>query len=87
MVHYNLEPTVYSLHMLKKVNEFVAQQEKCVNVHIELETGMNRHGINVDELDDLVEALSHSSPLMTVKGIYSHFCGQDDYMHAHYPQF
>ena len=55
--------------------------EKCKNlkknlkVHLEIETGMNRTGISISDLDSFLELVSHSS--IDVLGVYSHLSSAD----------
>lgn len=55
--------------------------DKCIsnnnklNVHLEIETGMNRTGINIDNLDNFIKKIKLSS--ITVSGIYTHFSCAD----------
>lgn len=55
--------------------------DKCIsnnnklNVHLEIETGMNRTGININNLDNFIKKLKLSS--INVSGIYTHFSSAD----------
>ena len=51
-------------------------EKKCdFKVHLEIETGMNRTGIFLDDLDSFIDVLLNSS--LKVEGIYSHFSSAD----------
>ena len=44
-------------------------------IHLEIETGMNRTGIFIDDLDSFIDVLLTSS--LKIEGIYSHFSSAD----------
>lgn len=81
MVHYQLEPSLYTLHLL---DEFATVAEtlqpagnKPLLVHIELETGMNRLGFSDDEIDSLI-ALLHTYNHIQVASVFTHLAGSED---------
>jgi len=55
---------------------------KKVKVHIELETGMNRHGVKLHDLAELLHELSHF-PNLTVEGVMSHLADADGQIAAY----
>ena len=60
-------------------NEFLdkAIKEKLsIRVHLEIETGMNRTGIKIDELEEFCKNIKKSN--IIVEGIYSHLSSADD---------
>lgn len=72
LVHYNLEPELSSLSLLKKWVEFI----RVVNldnypVHLEVDTGMKRLGFVDEEMEEVAEML-RSAKAMKVKSIFSH---------------
>ncbi len=50
--------------------------EKTVQVHLELETGMNRTGIKEEELEEFVSIIK-TAPNLVVSGVYTHFSSAD----------
>lgn len=48
---------------------------KKINVHLEIETGMNRTGISISSLEGFLKKVSNS--LITVSGVYTHFSSAD----------
>ncbi len=71
---FGLEAEVYSLemlsHMLKNLN-------KLPPIHLKIETGMNRLGIQEADIDDLIQILSNH-PDFTVTGVFTHLSSQED---------
>lgn len=77
-VKYNLEPNLYSLHTVKKFLDF-ATKENLNNypVHLKFNTGLNRLGINIDEIDELIELLKNQ-PYIKVISVFSHIAASED---------
>ncbi len=50
---------------------------KKIKVHIKIDTGMNRLGINSDEAVTFIEKLSHNDNFL-IDGIYTHFATSDE---------
>lgn len=57
------------LKELKKINE-------KIKVHLEIETGMNRTGINLEELDEFIDEVNKNKNII-VEGIYTHLSSAD----------
>ncbi len=55
----------------------IASINKRVNVHLEINTGMNRLGINPDELNDYLSTLK-SLPNLNLEGVMSHLADADN---------
>ena len=54
----------------------IIRRDLKMNVHLEIETGMNRTGINPYMLDKIVGKIKKSN--INVEGIYTHFSSADD---------
>jgi len=81
MIHYDLEPEIYSLSLLDKFAEVLALlrhggSEKY-KIHIELETGMNRLGFEAAEIPLLVERIKLNHQLQ-VASVFSHLAASED---------
>jgi alanine racemase len=75
---YNLTPTLYSLSLIDKMADFAKQKGKRVNVHIKIDTGMNRLGINYKDAQKTYEKLEEYRDFLNVEGIMSHLCCADN---------
>lgn len=82
IIHHNLEPEVYSLGILNKL--IIAHKEYCeiidnkpISIHIKLDTGMHRLGMERDDIDSLIKILK-ANPQIRVKSIFSHFSASDN---------
>ncbi len=79
---YNLEPVIYNFRLL----ELYAKRKTSFNIHLKLNTGMNRYGFNTEELDDVLTLLQEN-PQLKVKTVCSHLAAsdkieKDDYTHC-----
>lgn len=80
MMDFHLEPNVYSLEVMKAYALFVGGG-KSLPCHIEIDTGMNRLGILIEEVDSFLSLLS---PTMVVNSIFSHLSGSDNPEHREF---
>ncbi|MCX6639385.1 MAG: alanine racemase [bacterium] len=76
-LEYDLELTVSSIALARKVAEEVRHNGHRAKVHLKIDTGMGRIGVNwQNALPFVEEALS--LPELDVVGIYSHFATADE---------
>src|SRR5690606_23943361 len=79
---YNLIPNVFSVSHLKILREFKRSLgnenriQKC-HVHIEVDTGMNRTGIDLRDAFNFISTLSRNDYFL-IDGIYTHFATADE---------
>lgn len=71
IIKNNIIVGVSSISFLEKLNEF----NDKIRVHIELETGMGRTGVSLNELDNFIDKLKNSN--VTVEGVYTHLSSAD----------
>ncbi|CAF1351287.1 unnamed protein product [Rotaria sordida] len=81
---FNLEPVMYSMHILDKLIQYLTQEDDQVSsnrfpdVHIKLDTGLHRLGISLNQISNLITELNANSHYIRVKSIYSHFIGSSN---------
>ncbi len=77
----DLEMTVYNYKQCEKINEIAKMINKVANIHIKLDTGMNRLGYLTDDLDldEDIKEIKRIKELsnINIKGIYSHLADAD----------
>ncbi|MHB1687693.1 MAG: alanine racemase [Ignavibacteriaceae bacterium] len=76
---YNLIPTVFSndhIKILLKAKNNIASKKR-IKVHIKVDTGMNRIGIDFNEAFDFVKKISQNKNFI-IDGIYTHFATSDE---------
>ena len=66
---------VFGLSSCDFLNELI-KTDRRVRVHLEIETGMNRTGININDLDCFIEKLKTNSNII-VEGVYTHLSSAD----------
>lgn len=77
IVDYNLQPVLYSFELLHRFKNFLKEQAvQSYPVHIEVETGMNRLGFSVNEIDELVKQIEQSS--LIVQSVFTHLAASED---------
>lgn len=74
---HDLDITVSSLDKLKHVEETAKQKNKKAGIHLKIDTGMNRIGVQPRSTPALIEAALRSTHC-DIKGIYSHLACADD---------
>ncbi len=62
----------FAVHSL----EFLKTFPKNSNIHLNIDTGMHRNGIVMDEIDEALDYISKNS--INLKGIFTHFRSADD---------
>lgn len=81
ITEYNLEPELYSFELLHSFDQYLRQEGmEQYPVHIELETGMNRLGFSVREIELLAGALQSSSSF-SVQSVFSHLAASEEPAH------
>ena len=68
---YNLEPNIYSFRILKK---FLSKSYR-VPFHLKFNTGLNRLGFKIDDVEKLYQFLGENS---NIKYLFSHLGASDD---------
>jgi alanine racemase len=78
MLEYRLEPELYSFSLLQSFDQFL-QREGIQNypVHLEIETGMNRLGFSLGELEQLGQYLQ-STASFQVESVFAHLAASED---------
>jgi len=78
IVENDLEPDIYSFELLHQFDSYLKRlglQE--YPVHIEIETGMNRLGFDVNSIKKLGETLNQTDSFK-VRSVFSHLAGSED---------
>jgi len=84
LIEHNLEPEIFSFEVLRKFDDHLKREGlQQYPIHIEIETGMNRLGFDVNEMEELATYLDHTASFK-VQSVFSHLASaenpeQDDY--------
>jgi alanine racemase len=78
LIEHNLEPELYSFPLLDAFEQHLRKENTSqYPVHIEMETGMNRLGFSLNEVDRLAEMIIASDSFV-VRSVFSHFAASDE---------
>ena len=75
-IKYNLTPTVFDLATAKKISAEAQKHNRCVSVHVKVDTGMGRIGFDIGNAPDSIEKIA-SLKNIRLEGIMSHFSDAD----------
>lgn len=77
VVKYNLDQTVYSWELAEALSKEAARQNKKAKIHIKVDTGMGRIGLQPNnESVNLIKKISEL-PNIILEGIFTHFAVAD----------
>jgi len=76
IIKYNLEPAVFSKNEICQLGNKTKKNNKKINVHLKINTGMNRLGIKPQETLDLIKYIKKFKNLK-IKSVYSHLANAD----------
>ena len=76
-VRYDLASTVCDLPYARALCRAAIEQSKTASVHVKVDTGMGRIGVQPEETLDFVLALQ-SLPSISVDGVFTHFPSADE---------
>ena len=71
IVQNKLEPVIYNKRVMSEIISSTKKNNNTINVHVKLNTGMNRWGLNTEELIDVIKVLKQNKKI-TIQSIYSH---------------
>lgn len=79
LLHYNLEPSAYSLSWVERANQLLqaTDTDSQLKVHLWIDTGISREGVMPNKALPLARAIDKSKYLH-LQGIATHFCCLDD---------
>ncbi|WP_162053101.1 alanine racemase [Pontibacter pamirensis] len=78
-IQHDIEFFVFEPDRLTEAAKAAEKIGKPARVHIELETGMNRTGFSLSELEQLKTILQKCRPHVVLQGLCTHFAGAESY--------
>ena len=79
LVQYQISQTVYTWEMAEQLSETALKHGKKAKIHIKVDTGMSRIGLQVTEDSaDLIAGIA-KLPNIEIEGIFTHFAQADEY--------
>lgn len=76
---------LYRLDVAEALSIAAQSLGRTANVHIKIETGTNRQGVAVAELEDFVRAVLNF-PGLKIEGVYTHFANIEDTLNPSFAQ-
>ena len=76
-VEHDLRLVVYNPETLSRLDRETTARGRSVRVHLKVETGTHRQGVEGAALDDFLEQLK-SLPRVQLEGVYTHFANIED---------
>ena len=84
MIEFNLEPEIYSLELLAAFDQVLERHGiERYPVHLKLNTGMNRSGLNPEEIPALLDFFKVKRNVV-IRSMFSHLAGSDEAVHDDY---
>jgi alanine racemase len=80
MLEYDLEPEIYSMHLLREVAWYAKSTGRKVGIHIKLDTGMHRLGFGENDLQ-AIAAMVREADRIVIRSIFSHLAAADEARH------
>lgn len=77
IVALGVTPTVTTMQVALALSAFAERRGVTQKIHLELESGLNRHGLEVDDLVAFAEA-ARALPGIEIEGLYTHFAAAEE---------
>ncbi|MBN2058577.1 MAG: alanine racemase [Candidatus Saganbacteria bacterium] len=77
IVQYDLSQTLYSFSEAKALSEEAAKRNKKARVHVKIDTGMGRVGVQPSEALAFITKIA-SLPALELEGVFTHFAKAED---------
>lgn len=72
VVYAGLSVTVSSPGIARELSRYAREHEKIIEVHVEVDTGMGRTGVFIEEAYDSIKGIN-ALPNLKLEGVYTHF--------------
>ncbi|WP_274474615.1 alanine racemase [Mangrovimonas aestuarii] len=82
-IENGIEFFVFNIQRLEEAKNISNQLNRKAIIHIEVETGMNRTGIPVKELEYVISYLKEHSSYLQFKGLCTHYAGAESIANYH----
>lgn len=86
VIDLNLELTVYNLETITILGKLAEKSKRMINIHLKVETGTNRQGVEFGKISRVV-SLIKGSPYLHLKGVSTHFANIEDTTDHTYANF
>ena len=76
IVEYDLIPAVADEELIKNLDNISKEKDKVTRIHVEVDTGMGRIGVQIDEVVSFIIQVKAFKNI-EIEGIFTHFAGSD----------
>lgn len=76
-IDHEIECFVFTVNRLISAAEKAKKIGKKALIHLEIETGMNRTGFDIEQLPDIIPVLQKYADSLTIMGVCTHFAGAE----------
>ncbi|OGD65811.1 alanine racemase, partial [Candidatus Berkelbacteria bacterium RIFCSPHIGHO2_12_FULL_36_9] len=76
-VENDISMPIVSLDHLKNVTRYTLHATRSLKVHLKIETGINRLGLQIDEIPRAFEMIKNNKNIV-LEGVYSHFASVEE---------
>ncbi len=76
-IEYDLEPVISSIDAMQALVRFTNNNHCSCNLHLELETGMKRLGVSIDQIQAFIPLLLNAKQL-TMQSVFTHLVASED---------
>ncbi len=80
LIEYDLEPEVYSIESFEACKNYISalpENKKSLKIHLKIETGMNRLGLNLEEALFICNEIKKTEKI-TISSVFSHLAASDN---------
>jgi alanine racemase len=77
MIAHQVSMTFWDIQQIEEISATASQLGKEAKLHLDVDTGMSRLGVEPDEVVGLLEAIAHL-PNVQVEGLFTHFARADE---------
>ena len=77
VIKQNIIPCINNLELCERLNLYASKLKKKIVVHLKINTGMNRNGINHQEFAIFLQNF-HNYQYLEIEGLFTHFAASDD---------
>lgn len=77
-IHQDVSFYVFEIDRLKAAIKQAKKHDISARIHLQLETGMNRTGLNEEELGEAVGLIKENSAYLSIDGLCTHYAGAEN---------
>lgn len=78
VIENELDFFCFNIDRLQKAIELAKVIEKKIHIHLEIETGMNRTGFRLHQVQNLISILKQERKYLVIEGICTHLAGAEE---------